>query len=128
MPAKILVVEDNLQSMKVVTMTLKYHGYNLVQASDGEQALEMAVKEKPDLIIMDIRLPKMDGMEVTQKLREIPAFKRTPILVLTAYAMKGDKEKFLAAGCDGYIPKPVNTRQLPGLVADMLAKGRNKTT
>jgi len=121
MPEKILIVEDNLQSMKVMMMTLRPYGYTLLQAADGEEALEVAVRDKPDLIIMDIRIPKIDGIEVTRRLRQMPVFNHTPIIVVTAYAMKGDREKFIDAGCDAYIPKPINTRQLSGMVAEMLS-------
>lgn len=120
MPKKILIAEDNPQNMKVVLMTLRPHGYTLLQATDGKEALETALKEKPDLILMDIQLPKMSGLEITRKLREIPAFTHTPIIAVTAYAMKGDKEKAIEAGCDAHLPKPINTRELPGLIAEML--------
>jgi CheY-like chemotaxis protein len=120
MVEKILVVEDNLQNMKVMVMSLRPHGYMLVQAMDGEEAINVAVKEKPDLIIMDMRLPKLDGSEVTKKLRTMPEFVKTPIIAVTAYAMKGDKERFLEAGCDSYLSKPVDTRQLPKVVAELL--------
>jgi len=119
---KILVVEDNPQNMKVVLMTLKPHGYTLLQATDGEEALKVAVSDNPDLIIMDVQLPKMDGLEVTRELRQMPAFRQVPIIAVTAYAMKGDEEKAREAGCDAYLPKPVNTRQLPEMVAEMLQK------
>lgn len=101
-------------------MTLKAKGYALLKAADGEEALAVAMREKPDLIIMDIQLPKMSGLEVTRKLRQIPAFNNTPIIALTAYAMKGDKEKFIEAGCDAYLSKPISTRELPEIVGKML--------
>jgi CheY-like chemotaxis protein len=124
MPDKILIVEDNLQNMKVMAMSLRPHGYNLIQAVDGEEAFETAVREKPDLVIMDMRLPKMDGIEVTKKLRNLPEFNSIPIIAVTAYAMKGDKERFLGAGCDFYLSKPIDTRQLPQVVAEILQKHR----
>ena len=119
---KILVVEDNPQNMKVVLMTLKPHGYTLFQATDGEEALKVAISDNPDLIIMDVQIPKMDGLEVIRKLRQMPAFSQVPIIAVTAYAMKGDEEKAREAGCDAYLTKPVNTRQLPQIVAEMLSK------
>ena len=128
MNEKILIVEDNPQNMRLMEMTLKARAYTLLKAVDGEEALDVAIRERPDLIIMDIQLPKLSGLEVTGRLRQTAGFEDIPIIAITAYAMKGDKEKFLGSGCDGYIPKPVNTRQLPRLVADMLAKGRNITT
>ena len=76
-------------------MTLRGRGYTLVKASDGEEALDMAIRERPDLIIMDMQLPKLSGLEVTRRLRQMTAFSHIPIIALTAYAMKGDKEKFI---------------------------------
>ena len=123
MPQKILIVEDNPQSMKVVMMALRPHGSTFLEATDGEEALEKAPREKPNLIIMDIQLPRMSGLEVTRRLRQMPAFSHTPIIAITAYAMKGDEEKALEAGCDVYLPKPINTRELPEVVAEMLKSG-----
>ncbi|MCD6453485.1 MAG: response regulator [Dehalococcoidales bacterium] len=120
MNKRVLIVEDNPQNMKLLLMTLRPHGYDLLQAVDGEQALEVAIKSNPDLIIMDIQIPKMDGLEVTRRLRQMPAFNQVPIVAVTAYAMKGDREKVIRAGCDAYLPKPINTRQLPGLISGML--------
>ena len=123
MSKKILIVEDNPQNMKVELMTLRPHGYTLLQATDGEEALQIAMRDKPDLIIMDIQLPKMSGLEVIERLRQMPDFSRIPIIAVTAYAMKGDKEKVIEAGCDAYLSKPINTRELPKVVAEMLSGG-----
>ena len=121
MPKKILIIEDNPQNMKVVQMALRPHGYTLLEATDGEKALEVVSNgARPDLIIMDIQLPKMNGLEVTRRLRQIPGFSHIPIIAVTAYAMRGDEEKIVEAGCDVYLPKPINTRELPRLVAEML--------
>ncbi len=120
MAEKVLIVEDDPRNMRLLEMTLGGKGYTLLKATDGEEALDVAKKERPDLIIMDIGLPKMNGFEVTGKLRENPAFTHTPIIGLTAYAMKGDKERVIKAGCDAYLSKPVNTRELPGVIAGML--------
>jgi CheY-like chemotaxis protein len=120
MPKKILIVEDDPKNMKVMLMVLKPHGYTLLEATDGEEALEIAVKEKPDLILMDMQLPKISGMEVTRKLRQLPDFKHTPITAVTASAMKGDEARIIEAGCDMYMSKPINTREFPGMVAKML--------
>ncbi len=122
MKEKILIVEDNPQNMRLLEMTLRPQNYTLLKATDGEEALDMAVSERPDLIIMDIQLPKMNGLEVTKRLRENPAFNHTPIICLTAYAMKGDKEKFIEGGCDAYLSKPINTRELPGVIAEVLSQ------
>jgi len=121
---KILIVEDNPQSMRLIEMTLRAKGYKLLKVTDGEEALDMTKREEPDLVIMDVRLPKMNGLEVTRRLKEKPAFIHIPVIALTAYAMKGDKEKAIEAGCDAYLSKPVNTHELSRLVAEMLLQRR----
>ena len=120
MKEKILIVEDNSQNVRLLKMALRAKGYTLLEAADGEEALDMTINNKPDLIIMDIQLPKVNGVEVAKKLRQMSDFKQTPIIAVTAYAMKGDEEKFMKAGCDAYLSKPINTRQLPEIVAKML--------
>jgi len=117
---KILIVEDSPPNMRLIEMTLRLKGYELLEATDGEEALNMAISQKPDLIIMDLNLPKVSGLEVTKRLRQMPAFNHIPIIAVTAHAMKGDKEKIIEAGCDAYLPKPINTHQLPRVVAEML--------
>ena len=106
-------------------MTLKGGGYVLLKATDGEEALDLAKREQPDLIIMDMQLPKLSGLEVTKRIRQTSAFIHTPIIALTAYAMKGEREKFIEAGCDVYVSKPINTRELPGIVTRMLQQRQN---
>lgn len=128
MPGKILIVEDNPKNIKVLMMTLRPHGYTFLEATDGEEALEVVVRDKPDLIIMDTQLPKLNGLEVARKLRQMPAFSHIPIIAITAYAMKGDKEKIIEAGCDVYLSKPINTRQLPGVVAEMMLRRKQDNT
>lgn len=120
MSKKILIVEDNPQNMRLIKMALSAERYTLLEATNGEEAFEVARKERPDLIIMDIQLPKMSGLEVTRKLREIPEFSRTPIVAITAYAMKGDEEKALDSGCNAYLSKPISARDLPNRIAKML--------
>ncbi|MEE8413725.1 MAG: response regulator [Dehalococcoidales bacterium] len=117
---KILIVEDNPQNMLVIEMTLRNQGYILLKAIDGKEALETAVKELPSLILMDIQLPKMDGLEVTRKLREIPAFCHTLIIGMTAYAMTGDRERVIESGCNAYLSKPFSPRDLRAMIAEML--------
>jgi len=117
MNERILIVEDNPQNMRLIEMVLSAKGYTQLKATDGDEAL----RELPDLIIMDIQLPKLSGLEVTRKLRETPAFSHIPIICLTAYAMKGDKERFIDGGCDAYLSKPINTRELPKVLAEMLS-------
>jgi CheY-like chemotaxis protein len=127
MKQKILIVEDNPLNMRLLEMILKANNYTLLKATDGEEALDIAIRERPDLLIMDIRLPKVSGLEVVRRLKENPAFSHTPIIALTAHAMKGDKEKAIEAGCDSYLSKPVNTRELPRLVANMLFLRQQKS-
>ncbi len=120
MNEKILIVEDNPQNMRLIEMALRTNGYTLLKATDGEEAMDIATRELPDLVIMDIQLPKLSGLEVTRKLKETPAFSHIPIIGVTAYAMKGDKERVIESGCDAYLSKPINTRELPGVIAEML--------
>jgi len=105
---RILVVEDNEKNMYLIGFILRNSGYEVIEARTGEEGLELAIKEKPDLILMDFQLPGMDGMETTQKIRESETAGRIPIVALTSYAMTGDKEKALNAGCTGYLEKPIN--------------------
>ena len=127
MEDKILIVEDNPQNMRLIEMLLKARGFNFIlKAIDGEEALDVATRELPDLIVMDIQLPKLNGLEVTKKLRQMPFFSRIPIIALTAYAMKGDKEKLIEAGCDAYLPKPFSARELPAMINEMLRCHRSK--
>jgi len=113
LPKKILIVEDNQDSRELVVKILKNRGYQLIEAVDGEDALEKAITERPDLILMDISIPKIDGYEVTRMLKSRKEFKYTPIIALTAHAMKGDREKAMESGCEGYIAKPINIHELP---------------
>lgn len=108
MKPKILLIEDNEQNRYLATFLLEKRGYQVLAALDGFQGIEMAEKEKPDLVLLDIQLPGMDGYEVARKLRQNPALSATPIVAVTSYAMTGDKEKTIAAGCNGYIEKPIN--------------------
>ena len=110
---KILIVDDNEDSRDLVVKVLKNKGYQMVEAVDGEDALEKAESENPDIILLDISIPKLDGYEVTRRLKSREKFRNIPIIALTAHAMKGDKEKALEAGCDGYISKPINVHELP---------------
>lgn len=123
LPKKILVVDDNRDSRELVVKVLKNKGYEMIEATDGEEALEKAVAERPDLILMDIAIPKIDGYEVTRRLKSKEEFKDIPIVALTAHAMRGDREKALEAGCEGYISKPINVRELPEQISSYL-KGK----
>lgn len=128
MPKKILIVEDDPRSLKMIRMTLRPYGYSLLEATDGEEALKVARSDKPDLIIMDLRLPKVSGLEVTRQLRQMSDFSHIAIIAITAYAMKGDKEKAISAGCDAYLAKPINTRELPRLITEMLLQRKENST
>ncbi|MEN2985400.1 MAG: response regulator [Thermodesulfovibrionaceae bacterium] len=110
---RILVVDDNEDARELVKKILKKQGYEIIEAVDGEDAIVKAVAYRPDLILMDISIPKIDGYEVTKRLKSRVDFKNVPIIAFTAHAMKGDQEKALEAGCDGYISKPINVRDFP---------------
>lgn len=120
LPKKILIVDDNQDSRELAVKVLKNVGYQMIEAADGEDALEKAVAENPDLILMDISIPKIDGYEVTRRLKSQVSFKNTPIIALTAHAMKGDKEKAIDAGCEGYISKPIDIHELPNQIKSYL--------
>jgi len=113
----ILIVDDNQDNRELVVKILKRCGYTTCEAVDGEEALVRAASDRPDLILMDIALPKIDGLEATRRLRQMAGLMDTPIIALTAHAMKGDREKALAAGCSDYIAKPINVRELPEQIA-----------
>jgi CheY-like chemotaxis protein len=104
---KILVIEDNENNIYLVTYILEAGGYEVIQARDGREGVEMAHQVKPDLILLDIQLPVMDGYTVALELKGNPMFDNTPIVAVTGYAMTGDREKALAVGCAGYIEKPI---------------------
>lgn len=105
---KILLVEDNKVNRRLAEFLLRSQGYKVLQATTAQEAFELLKTERPDLIVMDIQLPGMDGLEATRKLKEDPATRDIPVLAVTSYAMKGDREKALAAGCAGYITKPID--------------------
>jgi CheY-like chemotaxis protein len=117
----ILVVDDNPLNAKLTSLLLAHNGYVVQTAKDAEHALEVLKAFRPDLILMDLQLPGMDGFELTRLLKTDAALAGVKIVALTAYAMKGDEHKAFEAGCDGYIAKPIDTRTLPGLVAGYLA-------
>lgn len=108
MKRTVLVIEDNEQNLYLVTFILESNGYEVVQARDGREGIELAGRVTPILILLDIQLPGMNGYEVAQALRGNPALAGVPIVAVTSYAMLGDRERALAAGCSGYIEKPIN--------------------
>ena len=113
---RILVVEDNEKNMKLFRDVLTATGYRTLEATTGEQAVELAAEHAPDLVLMDIQLPDIDGVEALRRLRADERTAAIPVLALTAQAMHGDRERFLAAGFDGYVSKPVNIVELIGTV------------
>jgi CheY-like chemotaxis protein len=116
----IFVIDDNPINLKLACDVLEFEGFTVGKAVDAEQAQEILQHTKPDLILMDIALPGMDGLTLTRKLKADARLKDVPIVALTAFAMKGDDQKALAAGCDGYITKPINTRKLAEQIAGFL--------
>ncbi|MCR4408121.1 MAG: response regulator [Anaerolineae bacterium] len=108
MNSTILVIEDNEQNMYMMTFMLKKHGYQVLQARDGKSGIELARREQPDLILLDMQLPVVDGYEVARRLRTLPETRNIPIVGVSSYAMVGDQEKALTAGCDGYFEKPID--------------------
>jgi two-component system cell cycle response regulator DivK len=113
---QVLVVEDNEKNMKLVRDVLQATGYRTLEASSGEDAIALARAHRPDLVLMDVQLPGIDGVEALGRLRADERTAAIPVLALTAQAMEGDCERFLAAGFDGYLPKPVNIAELIGTV------------
>ena len=122
MPADpILIVDDNAVNLKLARILLAAEGFDVRTASDAEEALKVLGVFVPRLILMDVQLPGMDGLELTRLLKSDPSTRGIRIVGLTAYAMKGDPERILAAGCDGYIAKPIDTRRLADQVRDFLS-------
>ncbi|MEW6753423.1 MAG: response regulator [Candidatus Latescibacterota bacterium] len=126
MTDRVLVVDDNPTNLKLACDVLQAEGYAVEQAEEAEGALAAIRARPPDLILMDVALPGKDGFSLTRELKEDPATRHIPVIALTAFAMRGDDEKARQAGCDGYIPKPVDTRKLPVQVADVLARSRRR--
>jgi len=119
----VLIVDDTPVNLKLVRVLLSRQGFEVRTASTAEEALEMAQSFRPRLVLADIQLPGMDGLEMTRRLKAAPETHNTVVLALTAFAMKGDEEKAFAAGCDGYITKPIDTRTFPSLIREYMSKG-----
>jgi two-component system cell cycle response regulator DivK len=119
--ARVLIVEDNAANMKLATFLLESAGHTVLSARDAEAGLTVARNEQPDLILMDIQLPGMDGLEATALLKRDDATRAIPVIALTALAMKGDEERIRAAGCDGYIAKPLAYRDFLATISAHLA-------
>ena len=121
-PTSILYVEDNVDNRLLVKRVLEAEGYQMLGASDGLDGLALAEAHAPDLILMDINLPEIDGYSMTARLKSHPHLAHIPIIALTANVMKGDRERSLAAGCDGYIQKPIDVDQLPRQIEYFLGR------
>lgn len=115
--ALILIVEDNLKNLKLIRDLLQFKGYQTIEAETAEAGMDLARERRPALILMDIQLPGMDGREAMKALKTDTATREIPIIALTASAMKGDRERLLADGFDGYIAKPIDIKEVPKIVA-----------
>ncbi len=105
---RVLVVEDNENNMKLICLVLEKHGYEPIQAFTGLDGVEKAISERPDIILMDVQLPDINGMEAVKRIRMVDEMQKIPIIAITSYAMSGDREMILKMGCNGYFEKPVN--------------------
>jgi two-component system cell cycle response regulator DivK len=123
----ILIVDDNAMNLKVARVLLQAEGYDVRVAADADEALTVLQSFRPRLVLMDLQMPGMDGYALTRRLKADPATRDIVILAVTAYAMKGDEQKAFEAGCQMYITKPINTRSLPGLIAQFLSGSPNRT-
>ncbi|MCX6916371.1 MAG: response regulator [Verrucomicrobia bacterium] len=121
MKLRILVVEDNALNLELVTDLLEANGFEVLPAQTAEEGIELACRCAPDLILMDVSLPGLDGLAATKALRADPETRHLPIIALTAHAMKGDEQVALDAGCDGYLAKPIDTRSFGSKVAGFIA-------
>jgi CheY-like chemotaxis protein len=126
--ATILIVDDQPLNRKLASQVLAFEGYRVLQAAHAEGAQAVLAQARPDLILLDLALPGMDGLTLTRKLKAEPATQSIPIVAMTAFAMKGDEEKAVAAGCDGYLTKPIDTRKLAGQVAGWVKLAGLKAT
>jgi CheY-like chemotaxis protein len=122
MTPTILIVEDNAQNRLLMVDILKVRGYEVLEAHDGAEGIALARAHKPDLILLDMQMPVMDGLEAARLLKADPETRGIKILAVTSFAMKGDRERILAAGCDEYMAKPIDTRQLPLMVRQILGE------
>src|SRR6266436_9648938 len=120
MSRRILVVEDQEDNRRILRDLLTSAGYEIIQAENREEALAAAARERPDLILMDIQLPLLDGYEATRRIKADPALRAVPIIVVTSYALSGDEVKAREAGCDAYVPKPYSPRQLLAKIREYL--------
>jgi two-component system cell cycle response regulator DivK len=123
-PVRILYIEDYPDNRLLIRRVLMAEGYEVIEAADAREALKLALTNPPDLILMDINLPEVDGYTLTARIRSTPRLAHIPVVALTANVMKGDRERVLEAGCDGYIQKPVDIDQLPWQISKYLRKSK----
>jgi two-component system cell cycle response regulator DivK len=123
MSKRILIVEDQEDNRAILRDLLSQAGYALIEAADGEEGVKLAQREQPDLILMDIQLPVIDGYEATRRIKGVPELKSIPIIAVTSYALSGDEARARAAGCDGYVTKPFSPRDLLAKVRTYLPAG-----
>ena len=123
---RLLLVEDNMVNRRMAQFLLKSRGFVVIEAVTGEEAIQLARAERPDLIIMDLQLAGIDGFTATRAIKADPATRHIPVVAMTAYAMSGDRERALEAGCDGYITKPIDTKEFPATIARHLADARSR--
>ncbi|MBI4902273.1 MAG: response regulator [Acidobacteria bacterium] len=116
----ILVADDHSGNREILRMSLECKGYRVIEAADGEEAVDLALRESPDLLLLDIQMPRADGYQTIRSIRQHPDFQHIPAIAVTAFAMTGDKEKALDAGFNAHISKPINIEHLRRLVADLL--------
>jgi CheY-like chemotaxis protein len=119
---KALVIEDNENNMKLICFILEKHGYSTIRAENGAKGIELALRERPDFILLDIKLPDMDGLEVLRRIRESEINGEIPIIAITSYAMVGDRERMIKAGCNGYIEKPIDPERVIQQIKEIIGE------
>jgi len=122
MKTKVMLVEDNQMNSRLVEYVLERDGFEVTTLTSAEEAVRMAAENTPDIILMDIQLPGMDGLEATRRLKANPLTAKVPVVVITAHAMRGDEERVRAVGCEGYVTKPINTRELADTIRKYLVQ------
>jgi two-component system cell cycle response regulator DivK len=127
-PRRILIVEDNELNMKLLNDVLEAHGYDIVKTGHGREAVELAQREQPHLILMDLQLPDFSGLDATRRIKGDPATRGIPIIAVTAFAMAGDERRALENGCDAYLAKPFTLRRLLDLVGDFIGPAPRPST
>jgi len=125
---RVLVVEDNENNMKLITLVLEKHGYEPIKAFTGEEAVEKAIAERPEIILMDIQLPDINGTEAVQRIRMVDDMQEIPIIAITSYAMAGDREKMLELGCTGYFEKPIDPMTIVEDIEKIIKQRNNDNT